>query len=244
MEYYMKRLREQSAEAGLSGVSVSDIGIREKLTEDQRFMEKELPDFRFSSFYAGNMTESEIESLLNEDLLDSVRTVVTDYSGEYDVIGYQSEDVTRQSTLSDGTEHTYRDDLRMRSVQTALGYSSVRLDMSRAVYPENEEETLEKVVSEFGGNIGYYWQNFKGFSGTTVSECDSRIRNFLALDYTESREDDVIRLELRGPATPVWFILRTGNERIVDVDGGTREQLESGVWLIEAQDSKMKIELK
>lgn len=207
-------------------------------------MEKELPDFQFSSFYAGSMAESEIESVLNEEFLDSVRTVVTDYGGENDVIGYQSEDVTRQSSLSDGTEHTYRDDLRMRGVQTALGYSSVRLDMRSAVYPKSEEETLEKVISEFGGNIGYYWQNFKGFSGTTVSECDSRIRNFLALDYTESQEDDVIRLELRGPATPVWFIVKTGNERIIEVNGGTQEQLENGVWLIEAQDSEVEIELK
>ncbi len=244
LEYYMKRLREQSAEGGLSGISISDTDIRKKLTEDQSFMEKELPDYRFSSFYAGGMTNEEIESILNEEIMDSVRTVVTDYSGENDIIGYQSENVTRQSTLSDGTVHTYRDDLRMRSVQTALGYSSVRLDMSSAVYPESEEDTLEKVISEFGGNIGYYWQNFKGLSGTTVSECDSRIRNFLALDYTESREDNVIQLELRGPATPVWFILRTGDERIVDVDGGSWEQLERGIWLIEAHDSDVKIELK
>ena len=244
LQYYMRRLREQGVEAGLSPESVSDTDIREKLREDQNFMEKELPDYRFSSFYAGSLTESEVEAALNEKIVEDVRTILTDYSGENDIIGYQSEEITRQSSLSDGTVHTYRDDLRMRSVQTALGYSSVRLDMSRVAYPENEEDTLEKVVSEFSGNIGYYWDDFRGFAGTTISECDSRIRSFLALDYTDSRKEDIIHLELTGTETPVWFVLRTEGERIVRVDGGSWEQLEDGAWLIEAESADVSIELE
>lgn len=244
LQYYMRRLREQGVEAGLSPESVSDTYIREKLTEDQRFMEKGLPDYRFSSFYAGSLTENEVEIALNEEIVEDVRTIVTDYSGENDIIGYQSEEITRQSSLSDGTVHTYRDDLRMRSVQTALGYSSVRLDMSRVAYPENEEDTLEKVVSEFSGNIGYYWDDFRGFAGTTISECDSRIRSFLALDYTDSRKEDIIHLELTGTETPVWFVLRTEGERIVRVDGGSWEQLEDSAWLIEAESADVSIELE
>ncbi len=244
LQYYMRRIREQGAEAGLSPDSVSDTYIREKLTEDQRFMEKGLPDYRFSSFYAGSLTESEVETALNEEIVKDVRTIVTDYSGENDIIVYQSEEITRQSILSNGTVHTYRDDMRMRSVQTALGYSSVSLDMRRVAFPENDEETLEKVVSEFGGNIGYYWDDFRGFAGTTVSECDSRIRSFLALDYTDSRKEDTIHLELTGTETPVWFVLRTEGERIVRVDGGSWEQLEDGAWLIEAESTDVSIELE
>lgn len=244
LQYYMRRLREQGAEAGLSPDSVSDTYIREKLTEDQRFIEKGLPDYQFSSFYAAGLTESEVETALNEDIVKDVRTIVTDYSGENDIIGYQSEEITRQSSLSDGTVHTYRDDLRMRSVQTALGYSSVRLDMSRVAFPENDEETLEKVVSEFGGNIGYYWDDFRGFAGTTVSECDSRIRSFLALDYTDSRKEDTIHLELTGMETPVWFVLRTKGERIAGVNGCSWERLEDGAWLIEAESADVSIELE
>lgn len=244
LQYYMRRLREQGAEAGLSPDSVSDTYIREKLTEDQRFIEKGLPDYQFSSFYAAGLTESEVETALNEDIVKDVRTIVTDYSGENDIIGYQSEEITRQSSLSDGTVHTYRDDLRMRSVQTALGYSSVRLDMSRVAFPENDEETLEKVVSEFGGNIGYYWDDFRGFAGTTVSECDSRIRSFLALDYTDSRKEDTIHLELTGMEPPVWFVLRTKGERIAGVNGCSWERLEDGAWLIEAESADVSIELE
>lgn len=243
LRYYMRRIREQGAEAGLSGSVVSDIELRRKLTEDQRFMEKELPQYRFSSFYAGSLQEKELDTALNEEILEPVRTVVTDYHGENDLIGYQAEDITRQSTLSDGTAYTYRDDFRMRSVQTALGYSSVRMDMSNVAYPEDDGDTLEKVISEFGGNVQYYWQHFKEFSGTTVSECDNRIRAFLALDYRDSREDKVIHLESNAGGA-VWFVLRTQDERIVHVDGGNWKQLEDGAWLIEAENSDVKIELE
>lgn len=242
--YYMKRLKEQGAEAGLSGMAVSDTDIRRKLTEDQRIMKEELPDFQFSSFYAGDLTEEEIEAALQEELLGSVRTLVSDYSGGSDIIGYYSNDITRQCALSDGTNHTYRADFRMRSIQTALGYSSVRMDMSRVVYPGDENDTLDKMVSEFSGNIGYYWKNFRNFSGTTVSECDNRIRSFLAVDYTENREGDYIHLEVTGSEMPVWFILRTRDERISHVDGGSWKQLEDGAWLIEAESSDVTLELK
>ncbi len=244
LQYYMKQMKEQGGEAGLSGTAVSDTEIRRKMTEDQQMMHKELPDFLFSSFYAGGLTKEETEAALNEELLKSVRTVVSDYSGDSEIIGYQSEHITRQELLSDGLEHTYRADLRMRSVQTALGYSSVGLDMLRVAYPEDENDTLDKAASEFNGNVGYYWKNYQGFSGTTVSECDERIRRFLALDYMESREGGSIHLELTGPETPVWFVLRTDGERVTYIDGGSFAKLEDGVWLIETEAPDILIELE
>lgn len=244
LQYYMKRLKEQGGEAGLSGAAVSDTEIRRKLKEDQRIMNKELPDFLFSSFYTGGLTEDETEAALQEELLESVRTVVSDYNGDSEIIGYQSENITRQDILSDGTKYTYREDLRMRSVQTALGYSSVGMDMTRVAYPEDENDTLEKVLSEFNGNVGYYWKNFKGFSGTTVSECDNRIRSFLALDYTESREGGSIHLELTGSESPAWFVLKTDGERVTHIEGGSAAKLEEQVWLIETEAPDVVIELE
>lgn len=244
LQYYMKRLKEQGGEAGLSGAAVSDTEIRRKLKEDQRIMNKELPDFLFSSFYNGGLTEDETEAALQEELLEPVRTVVSDYNGDSEIIGYQSENITRQDILSDGTKYTYREDLRMRSVQTALGYSSVGMDMTRVAYPEDENDTLEKVLSEFNGNVGYYWKNFQGFSGTTVSECDNRIRSFLALDYTESREGGSIHLELTGSESPAWFVLKTDGGRVAHIEGGSAAKLEDQVWLIETEAPDVVIELE
>lgn len=242
-EFYMKRLKEQSAEAGLSGESVSDTPIRQKLDEDERFVKKALPDYKFSSFYAGELTELELDSVLQEKMLEMVRTVVRDYDGGSEVIGYQSEYITSQSILSDGVEYTYREDFRMRSVQTALGYSNVGMDIGSAVYPDSSQVEIDKMISDFSWNVRTYWENFNGFSGTTLSESDQRIRNFLALDYKESREGNVIRLDFTGTDAPAWFILRTDDERIRRIEGGDWKLLEEGVYLIEADSTHVTIEL-
>lgn len=243
LEYNMKRLKEQSAEAGLSAESISDTSLRRKLRLDEEFMEKTLPDYEFTSFYTGGLSDEEIEDVLEEDILEFLRTVIRDYDGKADIIGYQSEYVTRQSAVSDGTKHTYREDFRLRSVETALGYSSVLLDMGRAAYPETEKDAVEKLVSDFGWNIRNHWKIFKGFEGTTASECDQRIRNFLALDYTEEAKEETVQLKLDRAGEPVWFVLRTDKE-IESIEGGTWSVLEEGAYLIEAEEENLTIGFK
>ncbi len=243
LEFYMKRIKEQSAETGLSGESVSDTPVGQKLQEDWRFMNKALPSYKFTSFYAGEMTEAEVESALQEELLESVRTIVGDYSGSSEVIGYLSDSITKQSVLSDGTRHTYMEDFRVRSVETALGYTSVRMDVSEGVYPEEGQEGIDELASDFNWNIRYYWKNFHAFSGTTVSECDQRIRNFMAVDYTQKREDNKITLEYTSMESSVWFLLRTEQESVNRVEGGECQRLEKGVYLIEAKEDQVTIDL-
>ncbi len=243
LEFYMKRIKEQSAETGLSGESVSDTPVGQKLQEDWRFMNKALPSYKFTSFYAGEMTEAEVESALQEELLESVRTIVGDYSGSSEVIGYLSDSITKQSVLSDGTRHTYMEEFRVRSVETALGYTSVRMDVSEGVYPEEGQEGIDELASDFNWNIRYYWKNFHAFSGTTVSECDQRIRNFMAVDYTQKREDNKITLEYTSMESSVWFLLRTEQESVNRVEGGECQRLEKGVYLIEAKEDQVTIDL-
>ncbi len=243
LEFYMKRLKEQSAEAGLSGDSISDTLIGQKLDEDEHFVRDSLPSYKFTSFYAGKLTDTELEATLQDSMLGAIRTVVTDYDKDSEIIGYQSDYVTKQSILSDGARHTFRTDFRIRAIETALGYSSVGLDLSRAAYPKSSEDDIEKIISDFSTNIKASWEHFHTFSGTTVSECDQRIRNFLALDYTEKREGNTILLDFNGAVTPAWFILRTDGERISHIEGGDFTMLEKNAYLIEADHAHVVIEL-
>lgn len=242
--YHMKRLNEQNGEVGLSGVSVSPTPVKKKLLEDARLMEDTIPEYRFASFYGGGLGDDEISKALESGFLDKVRTVVTDYDGGSQVIGYQSEHVTRQQIVSDGTRHTFMEDFRVRSLETALAYTSTAADISRAAFPEGEEDTFEKVISDFGWNIQHYWEPFKDFAGTTVSDCDERIRRFLALDYREIEENGAIRLELEWTPTPVWFILRSDGRDVDRVEGGRVKKLEDGAWLLEADELMVTIRMK
>ena len=240
---YMKLLNEQRAEGGLSCISMSDTDIGRKLAEDRAFMQETLPDYRFTSLYAGNLAQGEIDAALREEWLSEVRTVVAAYSEGEEVIGFCSEDVTKQSALTDGLKHTYREDFRLKSVETALGYSSVLIDMDEVAYPGEGEDTWKDISVDFGWNIKNYWKPFRMFEGTTVSQCDERIRNFFALDYREERENNVIRLEVSGLRGPAWFILRTKGEAIENMEGGTWQKLEENVYLLEVESERVSLEM-
>lgn len=244
LRYYLKEINEARAEAGLSADTVSDTDIREKLAEDEAFIGSEMPQFQIASFYQGDLSEKELAKALEQPVLQNVCTVVKAQDSKSDLLDYENENVTSQRVVTDGFAHTYREDFRVKSIETALGYSSVLADMSQVVYPESEEDGWEKLSEKLSANISTYWKNFQGFDGTTVSECDKRIRNFFALSYTEERKNDIITLKKEGTDEPVWFILRTHNEDIGQMGGGSFKKLEDGVWLIEADSNNVILKLK
>lgn len=241
---YMKLLNEQRAETGLSGARISETPIEKKLAKDHEFMQRELPTYQFTSFYADGLIEEEVMDALREKLLGSVRTVVESPDDDKEVIGYLSEYVTRQSVIIDGFEETGRYDFRIRCLETALGYNSVMVDMKDIVYPEREERDWTFVSNTLWQNLRDHPVRRYGFDSTTVSECDIRIRRFLALDYKESREFNTIRLECNDTKGPVWFVLRTGHEMIESMEGGSWQELEEDVYLIMAEQGNVVITLK
>ena len=241
---YMKLLNEQRAETGLSGARISETPIEKKLAKDHEFMQRELPTYQFTSFYADGLIEEEVMDALREKLLGSVRTVVESPDDDKEVIGYLSEYVTRQSVIIDGFEETGRYDFRIRCLETALGYNSVMVDMKDIVYPEREERDWTFVSNTLWQNLRDHPVRRYGFDSTTVAECDIRIRRFLALDYKESREFNTIRLECNDTKGPVWFVLRTGHEMIESMEGGSWQELEEDVYLIMAEQGNVVITLK
>lgn len=243
--YYLKTFHEKSVEVGLSGLDVSNTPAKEKMAEDQRFMNKTADNFKFASFYAGDMDEKKTVTLLQEDILSSVRTVVRDYDEkDVELLGYITEHITEQRAVINGPEYSYLRDFRTRCAETALGYLSMCCDMERVAYPKGNQDSWDELSLEFIKNVEAYGKNSKGFAKTTAAECDVRIRSFLALDYTESRKGDTIRLETRGTGGTVWFIFRNYGNDIKEVEGGNFQELEEGVYLIEADKSEISIVLE
>lgn len=244
LQYYMKNLNKEDTEAGLSGVNISDTTLEDKLRADDAFIQERLPDYQFTSFYVGNMPEEDIEAVMDEKLMSSVRTVITEDKTDHEIVGYLSEQVTKQKVLTSGFSHTYRDDFRVRCVETMLGYTNVLMDIKDTVYLEDEQDSWEKMAEDLGWNIQNYWKGFHGFQGTTVSESDEYIRRFLALDYTQQREGQKIHLHLTDIQKPVWFILRTHHETIDQIEGGSFTELEDDVFLLEVEAAEAVISMK
>lgn len=246
IQYYMEAVNEEEGEMGYSAYNVSNTSISEMISEDADFWNKTLPDYQFASLYYGDYSQKAVQGILDNSFMQHVRTVIGNVDTTSDVVGYVNNQVTRQNTLIDGYEHTFRQDLRIRSVETALGYTSILADVSKAAYPQSDEDGWEKLSEKLMANTITYWKPFSAFSGTTVSQCDSRIRRFLSLNYEEvaNESNNKILIHASEGDETAWFVLKTNGEVISDVAGGKYEKIEDNVWLIGMEESSILITLK
>lgn len=242
LEFYLKQMKEQSAEAGISLEYQKLDKAEDKVTKDTEFFEKEGTNYRFGAAFA---KEKDLKGILKDTdsgLLGDVGTLVCDYTEDQPVVAYYSDSVTLQTVTSDGMNYAYSDDIRMRSIQTALGYTNVMLDMYDIFWPQEKTDRWEVMQKRFSSNLLTYWKNFDGFDSTTLSESNARTRTFLNLDYSQSREDNEITLKTSEPGS--WFVLRLHDEEIDEVEGGTETKLEDNAYLIYAEVTTVKIQVK
>jgi hypothetical protein len=239
---YQKLFGEAGGENGLTLTQTSEIAAEDKLQADRAFYDEYLPSYTFTSLYA--KTDADYESVKDEDTLDGIRTVCLEADPVEAPVAYAGDDVTEQRATVDGFYHTYSDDLRMKSLETCLGYSNILVDLESILVPQSDEDRWETRIERLASYTVTYWKPFSAFTKTTVSESDARIRQFLNLDYETSREDDVITLDINGMEESASFILRTHNEEIADVSGGSWTEIEDHAYLIEADQTTVKIRVE
>lgn len=240
--FYLKQMKEQNAEAGLSLQYKNAESLRDKLNQDAEFFRKADSSYKYGAAYTEEKDLDTVKALMNTELMKNVSTLVCEYTEDEPVISYCTDFVTLQSVTSDGMNYTYSDDIRMRSIQSSLGYTNVMLNMQKIFWPERKKDRWQIMQKRFSSNLLTYWKNFTGFDSTTLSESNTRTRTFLNLDFSETRTDDEIILKTSESGS--WFILRTHGEEIEEIEGGTQKKLEDNVYLIQAQDKTVKIQVK
>ena len=240
--FYLKQMKEQNAEAGLSLQYKNAESLRDKLNQDAEFFRKADSSYKYGAAYTEEKDLDTVKALMNTELMKNVSTLVCKYTEDEPVISYCTDSVTLQSVTSDGMNYTYSDDIRMRSIQSSLGYTNVMLNMQKIFWPERKKDRWQIMQKRFSSNLLTYWKNFTGFDSTTLSESNTRTRTFLNLDFSETRTDDEIILKTSESGS--WFILRTHGEEIEEIEGGTQKKLEDNVCLIQAQDTTVKIQVK
>ncbi|MCI8363954.1 MAG: DUF2194 domain-containing protein [Eubacterium sp.] len=240
--FYLRQLKEREAEAGLTLEYVSAGDLTRKMNADQSFFQNSGSQYRYGAAYIppGGAAYS-IEKLKDYAFFEHIQTVASIYSAERPVVSYLDDKTTLQSITSTGISHTYKEDIRMKSLQTALGYSNIVLDMNQITWPEEEEDRWEIVSEKFSSQINTYWKAFEMFDQTSASECDTRIRNFLAMDYEDSREGDEIHVSIKERNGDLWFIFRAHGEKVVSVQGGDFTKIETDAYLIRAGQDELTI---
>lgn len=240
--YYLKLLKEDHGEAGLSGTSLSHMKAKEKLSKDESFWKQYAKDYAFQSLYLSDSTQ---KAALSGDDTRMLRTLdVKETGATAPIVSYDESGLTEQRVTSTGVTHTYMDDFKLKSMETALAYSNITLDLYNATYPELDEDSWQNLMKKISANVATFWKDYQSLEQTTLSESDLRIRRFLALDYTQERKEDTIYVSVDHFEDQAWFLLRLNGEEADSVKGGTCVQIEDGVYLLEAQQEYVSIHVK
>lgn len=240
--YYHKLMKEGGAEAGISLDHKESISLSEKMERDALFWESTENSYIYGSYY---VKPGELKQFADGlKLPKEVRTVASDYEEGSELFSFLTEDITVQRATANGYKHTYQDNFKLRSLETALGYSHIMVDLNDIYWPDTKDDRWEILSDELAKNTGTYWKAFKEFEQTVLLESDTRVRNFLALDYEHYRLENCITLQVENLEQQAWFILRMHGEDIADVQGGTYKQIEKDVYLIEATGERVEIVLE
>ncbi|MCM1568687.1 MAG: DUF2194 domain-containing protein [Roseburia sp.] len=249
--YYLKQVNEGYGEMGVSFPRADGTSLMEAAAWMDAFLKDTGLTRSYSSLYlsredaADARQVKQITELLSQyDSYDGLCTVICDYGQTEPVLSYVNENITLQGGVLDGYSHTFSQDLCLKSLETALGYSSIVLNLERVFWPGEEEVHWEVLYDDFSSNINTYWKPFQTFDATTLTESDERVRRFLALDYQDTCQENRISLEIENWEKEAWFLLRTNHKVLTSLQGGEFVELEEHVWLIRALRSQLILELK
>lgn len=243
--FYLKQLKQIDAEAGYSLKYKDTVDLQTVLNEDQLFFESLNSNYAYRAMY---LEEEDMDGIVSglegNPFLQGISTISMEHSPQYPLLSYLNADITLQNTTGIAREHSYMDNFTAKGVQTALGYSNVLLDLHPSLWPTSLKDQWQYLYDDMSSNVLTYWSGGLNFERTTLSESDVRVRSLLNLDYKHNRVQEKIVLEVSDYGQEAWFVLRTHNEKIVSVSGGTYYELEQNAYLIKVLENQVEISLK
>ena len=244
---YLKYFNEESAEAGISLGRMNDTDIQKSLEADKQEIEKQDITYPFSGAYIRSENEEQLSKLVKDEKLkifSDVRTICKAYDEEQPVFSWLTDWITTQAITMNGYQYTYKDDFRLKSIQTALGYSNVQVDLYQVIWLQKREDEWEVVSEKLASNISTYWNPFSVFEKTTITESDTRVRRFLNESVTSSRKADKISIKVENFNEDAWIMLRTHGEKIESMKNGNWEKIEDDAYLPHLTSSQATVTLK
>ena len=245
---YLKYFNEESSEAGITLGRIEDQDIWKSVEEDKATLKRWNLDYLFAAGYARIENKDKIPTLLDKngkmEYFKEIRTVVGEYEEEEPIFAWLTDWITLQNATSDAYRHSHKDSLRLKSLETALGYSNIQVDMYRVLWPESQKDEWQSVAEKMAAHIDTFWKPFAAFDKTTISESDSRVRNFLNGSVTSTRKGDQISIQTEDFTGDAYLLLRTHGESPQEMTGGIWKQVEEETYLLHLTEENAIITLK
>ena len=236
MTEYLKYFNEELAEAGVSLGRMHSSDIRASVEDEKNTLKSWDLDYVFAGGYVRSENKDKLPLLLEEngqmEFFGDIRTVVGEYEEDERILSWLTDRITFQNTTTNSYRHSYQDSIRLKSLETALGYSNIMVDMYSVLWPETGQEEWQNVAEKMASNIDTYWKPFAAFDKTTISESDARVRCFLNGSFESTRNGNQISIQTRDFTGDAYFLLRTHGEKPEKMAGGTWKTVEADTYLL------------
>ena len=245
---YLKYFNEESAEAGVSLGRMDSFDIRASVAEERDTLKSWDMDYVFAGGYVRKENKDKLASLIDGNgqmkYFQDIRTVVGEYEKDQQILSWLTDKITLQNATTDAYRYSYKDSLWLKSLETSLGYSNIQVDIYRVLWPESKADQWEKVAEKMAENIDTYWKPFAAFDNTTISQSDSRVRNFLNGSVESTREGDRIAIRTKDFTGDAYLLLRTHGEKPEEMTGGSWKQVEEDAYLLQLTAAEAFVTLK
>ena len=244
---YLKFFNEESAEAGVCLGRMESEDLLWSVEDERSILESWEVQYAFAGGYIRKENKEKLARLTDRtghmEYFQDIRTVVGEYEKDAQILSWLTDQITLQNATADAYMHTYKDSLRLKSLETALGYSNIQADIYRVLWPESELDEWEKVAEKMASYIDTYWKPFAAFDKTTISESDGRVRNFLNGNVESTRTGDGISIQAKDFTGDAYLLLRTHGEKPGEMTGGTWQEVEEHTYLLTLTEEKASITL-
>ena len=245
---YLKYFNEESAEAGVSLGRIDSSDIRLSVSDEKETLKSWDMDYVFAGGYVRKENKDKLASLIDSNgqlkYFQDIRTVVGEYEKDQQIVSWLTDKITLQNATTDAYRHSYKDSLWLKSLETSLGYSNIQVDIYRVLWPESKDDQWEKVAEKMAANIDTYWKPFAAFDKTTISQSDSRVRNFLNGSIESTREGDQLTIQTKDFTGDAYLLLRTHGEKPESMTGGSWTQVEEDTYLLQLTAAEAFVTLK
>ena len=205
-------------------------------------------NYVFAGGYVRKENQEKLAALIDGngqmDFFQDLRTVVGEYETDQQILSWMTDRITLQNATTNAYIHSYQDSLRLKSLETALGYSNILVDIYRVLWPETSEDGWEHVAEKMSSNVDTYWKPFSAFEKTTISQSDSRVRNFLNGSVESTRTGDQISIQTAGFTGDAYLLLRTHDEVVETMTGGTWKEVEENTYLLQLTSEEASVTLR
>lgn len=245
---YLKYINEESGEAGITLGRMDGNDIASYIREDRSILDGWGMKYRYAAGYVQTENISKLKSLISRggelQVFRDIRTIVGEYEKNSQAVGWISDQITYQNATTNAKQHRDSDSLLLKSMETSIGYSNIQVDVNPILWPASKEDEWQTIAEKVGANVDTFWKPFSAFEKTTISESDTRVRDFLNGTVESERKGNELFIKITDYASDAYLLLRTHGEIPVEMDSGSITKVEENCYLLTVSQENTVVKLQ